>query len=108
MKVIDVPNPASQTIFASLASTWYLKSKNGKLFSFNLSNPTISVYSLVNPTAPVVEASSTVAVPAPSASLALSPLTSPAATWVGNYLIGMTYGSAAQYHGARALNFPVN
>lgn len=108
LKVIDVSNPASPSIAGSVAATGYLKARNNKLFSFSTSSPTISAYSLADPITPVVEASTTVAVPAPSTSLALYPMTSPAATWVGNYLIGMTYGSAAQYTGARALNFPVH
>ena len=108
MKVIDVSNPASPSIAGSMAFTGYLKARNNKLFSFNLSNPTIYAYSLVNPISPAVETSSTMPVPAPSTTLALYPMTSPAATWVGNYLIGMTYGSDTLYHGVRTLNFPVN
>jgi hypothetical protein len=106
LKVIDVSTPSNPTIVGSVTSTGYLKERNGKLFSF--SSTKISAYSLANPIGPVVEASSTVTIPAPSTSLELSPMTSPAATWVGNYLIGMTYGSATQYNGARSLNFPVN
>jgi hypothetical protein len=109
MKVIDVSNPASPAVVNSTEmSARYFKERNGRLFSFDLDTPTVRAYSLADPTAPAVEASSTVAIPAPSTSLALSPLTSPAATWVGNYLIGMTWGSATQYNGARALNFTAN
>jgi len=109
MKVIDVSNPASPTIVNSTEmSARYFKERNGKLFSFDLNTPTVRAYSLVDPIVPIVEASATVAIPAPSTSLSLSPLTTPASIWVGSYLIGMTWGSATQYHGARALNFPVN
>ena len=108
MKVIDVSDPASPSVVGSVAFTGYLKGRNGKLFSFDYSTPTVHAYSLANPIAPVVEASSTVPAPAPSTSLNVSPMNHQAATWVGNYLIGMTYGSAPQYNGARALNFTVN
>lgn len=109
LRVIDVSTPATPSIVGTLAvSSGYLKSRNGKLFSFDISTPTVRAYSLANPVAPTLETSSIVVVPAPSTSLTLSPLSFPAAAWVGNYLIGMTYGSAAQYNGARALNFPVN
>ncbi|MDA8413814.1 MAG: choice-of-anchor D domain-containing protein [Desulfobacteraceae bacterium] len=109
LRVIDVSNPATPSIAGSLAvSSGYLKSRHGKLFSFDLSTPTVRAYSLTNPIAPVLEASSTVAVPAPSTSLTLYPLSFPASDWVGNYLIGMTWGSAVQFNGARALNLTVN
>jgi uncharacterized repeat protein (TIGR02543 family) len=106
MKVIDVSNPASPAVVGSVAFTGYLKGRNGKLFSFN--GATISAYSLANPIAPVVEDSSTVPPPAPSTSLNVNQMSYPAATWVGNYLVGMTHGSASQYNGARALDFTVN
>jgi len=48
-----------------------------------------------------------VSVPAPSTSLYLYPMAANS-SWIGNYLIGMTYGSANQYNGARAINFPAN
>jgi hypothetical protein len=108
MKVIDVSDPASPAVVGSVAFTGYLKGRNGKLFSFGHSTPTVYAYSLANPIAPVVEESSTVPAPAPSTSLSVSPMNNATATWVGNYLIGMTYGSAPQYNGARALNFTVN
>jgi len=106
MKVVDVSNPASPAVVRSVAYTGYLKGRNGKLFSFN--GATISAYSLANPIVPVVEDSSTVPPPAPSTSLNVNQMSYPAATWVGNYLVGMTHGSASQYNGARALNFTVN
>jgi hypothetical protein len=106
MKVIDVSNPASPAVVGSVAFTGYLKGRNEKLFSFN--GATISAYSLANPIAPVVEDSSTVPPPAPSTSLNVNQMSYPAATWVGNYLVGMTHGSASQYNGARALDFTVN
>jgi len=107
MKVIDVSDPAAPTIAGTVAATGYLKGRNGKLFSMGF-GPTIYAYSLANPIAPVVEEFSTVPAPAPSTSLDVAPMNYPAATWVGNYLIGMTYGSASQYNGARALDFTVN
>lgn len=106
MKVIDVSNPASPAVVGSMAFSGYLKGRNGKLFSFT--GATISAYSLANPIAPVVEDSSTVPPPAPSTSLNVGRMSYPGATWVGNYLIGMTHGSASQYDGARALDFTVN
>jgi hypothetical protein len=108
MKIIDVSDPANPAVVGSVAVTGYLKGRNGKLFCLDHSTPTVRAYSLANPIAPVVEASSTVAIPAPSTSLNLSPMASSSAAWVGNYLIGMTYGSASPYHGARALNFTVH
>ena len=71
-------------------------------------NGAVYAFSLANPILPVVENSLAVPPPAPSASLDVSQLSFPAATWVGNYLIGMMYGSAASYNGARALPFTVN
>jgi hypothetical protein len=106
MKVIDVSTPASPAVVGTMAFTGYLKGKNGKLFSFSMSS--VCAYSLADPVNPVVEASSTVAFPAPSTGLNLYPMSSPAATWIGDYLIGMTYGSTSQYDGARALHFTVN
>ena len=105
MKVIDVSNRASPTIAGSLPSAGYVKGRNGKLFSFN---GAVYAFSLANPILPVVENSSAVPPPAPSAGLDVSQLSFPAATWVGNYLIGMMYASAASYNGARALPFTAN
>ena len=104
-----VANPASPNFVGALTViNGYLKSRNGKLFSFDHNTPTVRAYSLANPIAPVEEASSTVTIPEPSTSLVVYPLANPTATWEGNYLIGMTYGSEAQYNGLRALNFTVN
>lgn len=110
MKVIDVSNPASPTIVGSVAiASGYLKGRNGTLFSFNCGgSATVKAYSLANPIAPVVEASSTVPAPAPSTSLGLCSMAFPQSAWVGNYLIGLTSGSASQYDGARALDFTAN
>lgn len=112
MKVIDVSNPANPTIVRNVAivSAYNFKGRNGKLFSFACDNTsTVRAYSLANPIVPVEEASSTVPAPAPSTSLGLCGMAYPQATWVGNYLIGMTNGSLSpQYDGARALDFTVN
>lgn len=110
MRIIDVSNPAAPAAAASVVvnNGTDLRARNGKLFLFEGSTPTVRVYSLANPLAPVVEASSTVTFSGPTAALSITPLTWSSANWVGNYLVGMTYGSAAAYHGARALDFTVN
>ncbi|MFH2009223.1 MAG: hypothetical protein ABI333_21720 [bacterium] len=106
---IDVSNPAAPSIVGSAAvSPGYLKAKNGKLFLFEYSTPTVHAYSSADPAAPVLEASSTLPIPAPSTTLQLWSLCWHASSWVGNYLVGMTYGSENQYNGVRALNFTVN
>jgi hypothetical protein len=109
LKVIDVSNPKAPTIVGTLASTGELIAKNNRLFSLGVSgnNATISAYSLTNPLAPVVEASSIVPPPSPSTTLNLWRMASPQAGWVGNYLIGMTDGSGSN-SGVRAVYFPVN
>ncbi len=109
MKVVDVSNPAAPTIVGTVASTGETIAKNGRLFSLGTSgsNATASAYSLANPIAPVVEASSTVPPPSPSTSLNLWLMASPQAGWVGDFLIGMTDGSSG-YSGVRAVYFPVN
>jgi hypothetical protein len=112
MKVIDVSNPAAPTIVGTPASPSSLNmlARNGRLFSFGTSgsNATVSAYSLANPIAPVVEASSIVPPPAPSTILDLGNMAYWQHGWVGNYLIGVTYGSIINYYGVRALYFPVN
>ena len=110
MRIIDVSNPASPATAGSAVvnNGTDLRARNGKLFLFEWSTPTVRVYSLANPVAPVVEASSTVTFSGPTATLNISPMTWASAGWVGNYLVGMTYGSASAYHGARALDFTVN
>lgn len=110
MRIIDVSNPAAPTSAGSVvvSNAASIRGKNGKLFLFEGNTPTVRVYSLANPLAPVVEASSTVTFSGPTAALNITPLSWASSEWVGNYLVGMTYGSAAAYHGARALNFTVN
>ncbi len=112
MKVIDVSNPSSPAVVGSAALTGYLKERNGRLFSFNFNGvgvpPTVRAYSLVDPVVPIVEASSTVAIPPSATSLTLSSLPMPTANWVGTYLVGLTYGSDSATSGVRALDFPVN
>jgi hypothetical protein len=107
MKIIDISAPAAPTVAGTVAFTGYLKGRNGKLFSFGLPGSTISAYSLVDPIVPEVEDSATVPIPAPSAGLDLYRLAYPDANWVGDFLIGMTYGSATPYSGARAIDFEV-
>jgi hypothetical protein len=109
MKVIDVSNPAAPTIVGTVASTGETITKNGRLFSLGTSgsNAITAAYSLANPIVPVVQAASTVPPPSPSTTLNLWQMASPQAGWVGNYLIGVTDGSA-NYSGLRAVYFPVN
>ncbi|MBW2263014.1 MAG: hypothetical protein JRG91_13635, partial [Deltaproteobacteria bacterium] len=106
LRVIDVSNPASPTVVGSLAPTGAVMGMNGKLFAFG-PGPTVHAFSLADPLVPVVEASSTVPVPAPSTSLDLL-FVAWHSGWVGNYLIGLTHGSASEYHGIRAMDFTVN
>ena len=110
MQIINVSNPAAPVNTGSVVvnNGAAIGARNGKLFLFEGIAPTVRVYSLANPLAPVVEASSTVSFSGSTATLGITPLTWSSADWVGNYLVGMTYGSAAAYHGARALNFTVN
>ena len=108
MKVVDVSDPTDPVVVNTLSSAGYLKLRNGKLFAFHLDTPRVSVYSLQDPAAPVVEDFSNVPVPAPASSLTLYPLSYPAGTWVGDYLVGMTYTNHVDYNGARALYFPVD
>ncbi len=110
MQIIDVSNPAAPVNAGSVVvnNGAVIRARNGKLFLFEATTPTVRVYSLANPLAPAVEASSTVTFSGPTATLSITTLTWSSADWVGNYLVGMTYGSAAAYHGARALDFTVN
>lgn len=109
LRIIDVSDPAHPAIVGTATPHGYLKGRNGRLFAVGLSSPpTIYAYSLTVPTAPALESSVTLPVPAPSTALYVGPLALPSATWVGDYLLGMTYGSAAAYHGLRALLFIVN
>lgn len=107
LSVIDVADPAAPAVVGTGMATGYLKARKGRLFSFGWSS-TLTAYSLADPIHPVVESSSTVPIPPPSTALAIGPLAYPAAAWVGDYLMGMTYGSAAAYHGLRALPLIVN
>ena len=110
LRVFDVSNPAAPAYRGNVAvSNWaIIRGKNGKLFLFEGGTPTVRVYSLANPEVPVVEASSTVSFSGPTGALGITPLSWVSSEWVGNYLVGMTYGSAAAYSGARALDFTVN
>jgi hypothetical protein len=108
LKTIDVTNPSNPVVVGSVPFSGYLKARHGRLFSFDLSAPIIRAYSLSNPFMPVPEATSTLSFPTPSTSLLLYPLTSPAATWVGDMLIGLTYGSTPAFTGVRSLMFPVD
>ncbi|MBE0596830.1 MAG: hypothetical protein IH614_06160 [Desulfuromonadales bacterium] len=109
LKVVDVADPTHPIVVTTVEGlpAGRLKERNGRLFSFDYDTPTVRAYSLVDPANPLQEASATVAVPAPSSNLVLYYLTMPSATWVGDYLLGITYGSATQYHGLRALDFQV-
>jgi hypothetical protein len=108
MKVVDVSDLENPVILKTLAFTGYLKSQKGQLFSFAVSTPTITAYSLEDPTTPIVEESTDIPIPAPSTALGLYPLSFPSAAWVGDYLVGITYGSEAAYHAIRAFYFIVN
>lgn len=108
LRVIDASDPAHPAIVGTVTANGYLKGRNGRLFAVGVGSPRVYAYSLADPLNPALESSVLVPVPAPSASLELSPLALPTATWVGDYLLGQTYGSAAAYHGLRALRFIVN
>ena len=109
LQIIDVSNPAAPVNAGSVAiSPGAIRGKNERLFYFDGSSPTVRAYSLADPLAPVVEASSTVSFSGPTTSLAISSMAWSSADWVGDYLVGMTWGSAAAYSGARALDFTVN
>ncbi len=109
VRVIDVSDPAHPAIVGTAQADGYLKGRKGRLFAVGLgSPPQLYAYSLAVPTAPALESSVTLPVPAPSTALYLGPMALPMATWVGDYLLGMTYGSAASHHGLRALLFIVN
>ena len=108
MKVIDVFDPANPILVGTIPFIGSVKRRNGKLFGFSSIGPEVYAYSLADPENPQLEASSTVPLPAPSTSLNLFYMSNPVASWVGDYLIGVTHGSAGQYNGVRALYFPVN
>jgi hypothetical protein len=105
-EVINVANPASPAVVATIAPNGYFKTKNNKLFSLN--DAKIYSYSLANPAAPVIIDSSTVAKPAGTTNLYLTAMAMSSATWVGDYLIGFTWSNVTAYSGIRALYFPVN
>lgn len=108
MDALDVSNPASPVKVGSVPATGYPKVWKGRLFTFRDSPSTITAYDLANPASPAVQASSAIPLPAPSTALGLYPLAYPSAAWIGDYLVGQTYGSATAYHATRALYFPVN
>lgn len=109
MDAIDVSNPAVPFRAGSVTSTGYPKAWKGRLFTFRDSpNPAVTAHDVTSPAFPMVQATSVIPVPPPSSALGLYPLAYPSATWIGDYLVGQTYGSATSYHATRALLFPVN
>lgn len=109
LRVIDVSDPYLPVIVGTAPANGHLMVRNGRLFALGSSSPpTIYAYSLAVPTSPAAESSSTLPIPTPSTALGIYPLSYPAAAWIGDRLVGMTYGSAAAYHGLRALRFIVN
>lgn len=108
LTVVDVSDPSVPLVVRNTTPAGYLLARNGRLFAFGVGSPTVTAYSLADPAAPVAESSSIIPVPPPSTALGIYPLIYPAAAWIGDRLVGMTYGSAAAYHGLRALRFVVN
>ena len=76
MQIIDVSNPAAPVNTGSVvvSNGAAIRARNDKLFLFEGTTPTVRVYSLANPLAPVVEASSTVSFSGPTATLGITPL----------------------------------
>lgn len=108
MDALNVANPTSPVKVGTVPATGYPKVRKGRLFTFRDSPASITAYDLTDPANPVVQASSVIPVPAPSTALGLYTLAYPTADWIGDYLVGQTYGSATAYHATRAVYFPVN